>query len=135
MHKTVPLDNLPTETTVQYFSWCEGICDLFCSLFRLSIQMFLLSTAPVQMYVVVLATFGLVLFLWQTGGFKRICIYKMYIFSITMVLPPYFFCQWNFHMHKKVLPVKKNGRRQDMVLHFQLQRQHKYLWWVYFHTS
>ena len=107
MHKTVPLDNLPTETTVQYFSWCEGICDLFCSLFRLSIQMFLLSTAPVQMYVVVLATFGLVLFLWQTGGFKRICIYKMYIFSITMVLPPYFFCQWNFHMHKKFYLWKK----------------------------
>lgn len=76
--------------------------------------MFLLSTAPVQMYVVVLATFGLVLFLWQTGGFKRICIYKMYIFSITDGFVSIFFFQWNFHTHKKVLPVKKNGRRQDM---------------------
>jgi hypothetical protein len=75
------------------------------------------------------------LFLWQTGGFKRICIYKMYIFSITDGFASIFFLSMKFSHAQKSFTCEKKWQKTRHVLHFQLQRQHKYLWWVYFHTS
>jgi hypothetical protein len=56
------------------------------------------------------------LFLWQTGGFKRICIYKMYIFSITDGFASIFFLSMKFsHAQKKFYLWKKMAEDKTCV--------------------